>query len=60
MRIYPIGLDSETTDPPTDKERDQDDDDAPETPPDEPRPPGVQEPPQPDPKGPYVVTGMSF
>ena len=31
---------------------------APETPLDEPRPPRVDDPPpQPDPKGPYVVTG---
>ncbi len=35
---------------------DEDGDQAPETPLDEPRPPRVQDPPpQPDPKGPYVV-----
>jgi general stress protein YciG len=45
-----------------DRDRDQDDRDrgendrAPETPPDEPRPPRVEDPPaQPAPKGPYVV-----
>ena len=43
-------------DPETPDERDQDSDEAPETPLDEPRPPRVQDPPpQPDQKGPYVV-----
>jgi hypothetical protein len=37
-----------------------DGDEAPETPLDEPRPPRVQDPPpQPDPKGPYVVGTQS-
>ena len=45
-----------TVDDPTDK----DDDRAPETPLDEPRPPQVQDPPpQPDPRGPYVVGGRN-
>jgi uncharacterized protein len=45
-----------TVDDPTGKDRDEDGDHAPETPLDEPRPPRVQDPPpQPDPKGPYVV-----
>jgi len=39
-------------------ERDEDSDEAPETPLDEPRPPRVEDPPpQPDQKGPYVVQG---
>jgi hypothetical protein len=38
-------------------DRDDDGDEAPETPLDEPRPPRVQDPPpQPDTKGPYVVS----
>lgn len=38
------------------KDRDQDGNDAPETPTDEPRPPHVQDPPpQPDKNAPYVV-----
>ena len=46
------------TDPPEDDGnlRDQDPDESPETPTDEPSPPHVQDPPPPDPKGPYVVT----
>ena len=45
-----------TPDPDTPDEQDKDADEAPETPLDEPRPPRVQDPPpQPDPKGPYVV-----
>ena len=40
---------------PGDEERDGDPDEAPETPPDEPRPPRVDDPPQPERKGPYVV-----
>ena len=43
-------------DPNTPDEPDTDtDDQTPETPLDEPRPPRVQDPPQTDPKGPYVV-----
>ena len=44
------------------QKRDPDkDDDAPETPLDEPRPPRVQDPPpQPDQKGPYVVQASKF
>jgi hypothetical protein len=46
-------------DPELPDERDQDSDEAPETPLDEPRPPRVQDPPpQPDQKGPYVVQGV--
>jgi len=42
---------------PKEKDRDKDPDEAPETPLDEPRPPHVQDPPpQPDQKGPYVVS----
>jgi hypothetical protein len=45
-----------TPDPDTPDPRDNDPDEAPETPLDEPRPPRVQDPPpQPDQKGPYVV-----
>jgi hypothetical protein len=48
-------------DPRTPGKRDPDADDAPETPPDEPRPPRVQDPPpQPDQKGPYVVQASKF
>jgi hypothetical protein len=49
-------------DPKGPDKRDQDDDDeAPETPLDEPRPPRVQDPPpQPDTKGPYVVCSQSW
>jgi len=44
------------SDPEAPDERDQDSDEAPETPLDEPRPPRIQDPPpQPDQKGPYVV-----
>jgi hypothetical protein len=50
-RPYGFVPDPETPDP-----RDNDSDEAPETPLDEPRPPRVQDPPpQPDQKGPYVV-----
>ena len=43
-------------DPETPGNRDPEEDEAPETPLDEPRPPRVQDPPpQPDQKGPYVV-----
>ena len=43
-------------DDPSNHEHDDDNDEAPETPLDEPRPPRVQDPPpQPDTKGPYVV-----
>jgi hypothetical protein len=46
-------------DPETPGKRDPDEDEAPETPLDEPRPPRVQDPPpQPDQKGPYVVQGV--
>jgi hypothetical protein len=39
------------------KHSDEDDNEAPETPLDEPRPPRIEDPPpQPDPKHPYVVT----
>jgi len=39
------------------KQPEKDDDEAPETPLDEPRPPRIEDPPpQPDPKHPYVVT----
>ena len=42
------------------KHPDEDDNEAPETPLDEPRPPRIQNPPpQPDPKHPYVVTHMN-
>jgi hypothetical protein len=42
-------------------DRDRDDNEAPETPPDEPRPPPVEDPPpQPEPKGPYVVRAVTF
>jgi len=45
-------------DPQSHDERDEDSDEAPETPLDEPRPPRVEDPPpQPDQKGPYVVQG---
>jgi hypothetical protein len=44
---------------PDDTEKDSDE--APETPLDEPRPPRVQDPPpQPDPKGPYVVRAQGW
>jgi hypothetical protein len=50
-RAYASAPDPNTPDP-----RDNDADEAPETPLDEPRPPRVQDPPpQPDQKGPYVV-----
>ena len=50
-RAYAFLPDPNTPDP-----RDNDGDEAPETPLDEPRPPRVQDPPpQPDQKGPYVV-----
>jgi hypothetical protein len=43
-----------------DGDRDDDSNEAPETPLDEPRPPRVQDPPpQPDTKGPYVVQSSS-
>jgi hypothetical protein len=46
-------------DPNTPDPRDKDADEAPETPPDEPRPPRVQDPPpQPEQKGPYTVQGQ--
>jgi hypothetical protein len=47
-----------STDPGKPEKRDEDDrDKSPETPLDEPRPPRVQDPPpQPDTKGPYVVS----
>jgi hypothetical protein len=48
-------------DPETPGKRDPDEDEAPETPLDEPRPPRVQDPPpQPDQKGPYVVQARKF
>jgi hypothetical protein len=41
------------------KKPEEDDNEAPETPLDEPRPPRIEDPPpQPDPKHPYVVTHM--
>jgi hypothetical protein len=41
--------------------RDEDSDEAPETPLDEPPPPHVEDPPpEPDAKGPYVVAGRRF
>jgi len=41
-------------------DRDRDGDEAPETPLDEPRPPRIDDPPpQPVPKGPYVVRGLA-
>ena len=44
---------------PDDPERDEEPDEAPETPLDEPRPPRIEDPPaQPDRKGPYVVHGQ--
>jgi hypothetical protein len=44
------------TDDPNDHDRDPEGNETPETPPDRPRPPSVQDPPpQPDPKGPYLV-----
>ena len=50
-RAYAVLPDPNTQDP-----RDNDEDEAPETPLDEPRPARVQDPPpQPDRKGPYVV-----
>jgi hypothetical protein len=59
MRISPAAADSNAfalQDDPDNQERDDDKDEAPETPLDEPRPPRVQDPPpQPDTKGPYVV-----
>ena len=61
MEIRPAAVDSNAyvlQDDPTNTQRDEDDDtdEAPETPLDEPRPPRVQDPPpQPDTKGPYVV-----
>jgi hypothetical protein len=43
-----------------DEDRDEDEDDTPETPLDEPRPPKVEDPPsEPDEKGPYVVRGSA-
>ncbi len=43
-----------------DRERDDDMNEAPETPTDEPRPPRVEDPPsEPDEKGPYVVRGSA-
>jgi hypothetical protein len=49
----PYGLERDPENP---GNRDPEKDEAPETPPDEPRPPRVQDPPpQPDQKGPYVV-----
>ena len=43
-----------------DRQRDEDTNDAPETPTDEPRPPRVEDPPsEPDEKGPYVVRGSA-
>ena len=55
-REYAVALDPDTPD-----EQDKDiDDQTPETPLDEPRPPRVQDPPpQPDQKGPYVVRTQS-
>ena len=44
---------------PEDDEGKGDEDDVPETPPDEPRPPRVDDPPPPDDKGPYVVHARS-
>ena len=42
-------------------DRDEDSDEAPETPLDEPRPPRVQDPPpQPEHKGPYVVQAQGW
>jgi hypothetical protein len=42
------------------KQPEKDDDEAPETPLDEPRPPRIEDPPpQPDPKHPYVVKHMN-
>ena len=62
MRIRAAAVDSnaytlqDDQDDPSNHERDNDDDEAPETPLDETRPPRVQDPPpQPDTKGPYVV-----
>jgi len=48
------------TEPGQPEKRDEDDpDESPETPLDEPRPPRVQDPPpQPDTKGPYVVSNL--
>ena len=62
MRIRSAAVDSnayalqDDPDDPSNHERDDDNDEAPETPLDEPRPAPVQDPPpQPDTKGPYVV-----
>src|ERR671936_143719 len=44
---------------PEDEDDKGDDKDVPETPPDEPRPPRVDDPPPPDSKGPYVVHAHS-
>ena len=57
MGIHPIGVDTQTFKvEDDDPDRENDTDEAPETPLDEPRPPRVQDPPpQPSQKGPYVV-----
>jgi len=61
MGIYSIGIASNaqglSADPKdTDRDKEQDKDETPETPLDEPRPPAVEDPPsEPGDKGPYVV-----
>jgi len=58
MGLYWTGnrADEFVPEPRSQDDRDEDSDEAPETPLDEPRPPRVEDPPpQPDQKGPYVV-----
>ncbi len=55
-RAYGVVLAPEGPDDP-----EKDSDETPETPLDEPRPPRIQDPPpQPDPKGPYVVRSQGW
>ena len=61
MGIHVVGADSKwASGNPNEQDKDEDTDEAPETPLDEPRPPRVQDPPpQPDQKGPYVVRNLA-